>query len=111
MKGKKSTIKISIALIFVLIIIIGIVFSLDSRKNDFIINSAMDNEGNLYTLSYDENDVYVKKINEDKKIVWIDSFPIKEKNFINTRESFVVTPEGKVILYVYQYDLNTYKKR
>ncbi len=110
MKGKKSTIKISIALIFVLIIIIGIVFSLDSRKNDFIINSAMDNEGNLYTLSYDENDVYVKKINEDKKIVWIDSFPIKEKNFINTRESFVVTPEGKVILYVYQYDLNTYKK-
>ena len=110
MKEKKSVLRISAILTTVLIIVIGILFLLDTRRNDFVINSAMDNEGNLYTLSYDEEHVYVKKINNNKEILWIDSFPIKEKNFINTRESFVVTPEGKVILYVYQYDLNTYKK-
>lgn len=110
MKNKKSRIKIFIGLLSTLILIIVVSFVKDYKNNEFIINAASDSNGNIYTLSYDENNVYIKKVNKNNKILWIDSTPIKERNLINTRESILVTPEGKVILYLYQYDLNTYKK-
>lgn len=110
MKNKKSRIKIFIVLISMLILIIAVSFVKDYKNNEFIINAASDSSGNIYTLSYDENNVYIKKINKNNKILWIDSSSIKERNLINAGQSFLITPEGKVILYLYQYDLNTYKK-
>lgn len=110
MKNKKSRIKIFIVLISMLILIIAVSFVKDYKNNECIINAASDSSGNIYTLSYDENNVYIKKINKNNKILWIDSSSIKERNLINAGQSFLITPEGKVILYLYQYDLNTYKK-
>lgn len=110
MKNKKSRIKIFIVLISMLILIIAVSFVKDYKNNEFIINAASDSSGNIYILSYDENNVYIKKINKNNKILWIDSSSIKERNLINAGQSFLITPEGKVILYLYQYDLNTYKK-
>ena len=89
---------------------IGIYVHYRSHKNDFIIDIGWDNVGNVYTMSYGEEYVYLKKIDTNNKILWMKEFPRVEGNLINDFNSLIVTPDGQAIMRIYKYDAITYKK-
>lgn len=100
-------------IIFILVILsisIGIGLYYRSHKNDFIIDVGCDNIGNMYTISYGEEYVYLKKIDSNNKILWVNEFSKTEGNLINDFNSLIVTPDGQTLMYVHQYDAITYEK-
>jgi len=110
MKSEKTKIKLIYLVVTLMILLISMFFALRYEGNDFAMGDAMDEKGNLYLLSYDEKKIYLKKIDSNKNILWVSSMPKAENNIVNSLNSIVVTPEGNVIMYVYKYDANTYKK-
>lgn len=110
MKNEKSRIKIIFSAVVLISLFISMFFILKPRSNDFAMGDAMDDMGNLYVLSYDQKNIYLKKIDKNKKILWTSSMIKAKNNIINSLNSIVVTSEGNVIMYLYKYDVNTYKK-
>ncbi len=110
MRNKKINISIAILIITLIALAVGIYIVSKPNNNYFIMGNDMDSMGNLYTLSYDEDNVYLQKIDSNKQILWTNKFPKAEENYINSLNSLIVTPEGQAIMYIYKYDVNTYKK-
>ena len=107
MKNKRRIFGIvSIIIIFVICIL-----SLSKVNNEeFIVEVGFDKFENAYTLSYDDNNVYLKKINSDKKIEWCNKTPISKGNEVVGKNYLIVTPEGRAITYTYRYNSSTSKK-
>lgn len=110
MMNKKNNIRIAILIITLIALCVGIYIVSKPKNSDYVMGNDMDSAGNIYTLSYDEDNVYLKKINSNQEILWTSKFPKIEGNYINTSHWLTVTPEGKVIMYLYKYDVTTYKK-
>lgn len=105
-KRRRIFVIVSIIIIFVICIL-----SLSKvNKDEFVIEVGFDDFGNAYTLSYDNNNVYLKKINEDKKIEWCNKTLISKGNEVVGKSNLIVTPEGRVITYTYRYNSSTSKK-
>lgn len=109
MRNKKR-IKIAVLIITLIALSVGIYIVSQPNNNSFIMGNDMDSMGNLYTLSYDEDNVYLQKIDHNKQILWTSKFPKAEENYINSLNSLSVTPDGQAIMYIYKYNVNTYKK-
>lgn len=109
MKNMKLKTKIYIMSLAVIFLGISIFFINNLHKNDFIIDSACDSMGNMYIMSYGDNDVYIKKVDSNNKILLEKKFPRVEGSIINEFSSLIVTPEGKMMILVSQMDVSTYK--
>ncbi|WP_294374629.1 HAMP domain-containing protein [uncultured Clostridium sp.] len=107
---KKRRARIFFLLMLVVFVFISMFFILRPKNNDYIMGNSVDKYGNIYLLSYDEKNIYLKKVSPDKNILWINSMPKSENNIVNSLNSIIVTDEGNVIMYLYKYDSNTYKK-
>ena len=100
-------------LVIVLIIIVFVICILSLskvNKDEFIVEVGFDNFGNAYTLSYDDNNIYLKKINSEKKIEWCNKTPISKGDEVVGKNYLIVTPEGQAIIYTYRYNSSTSKK-
>lgn len=107
---KKRRARIFFLIMLVVFVFISMFFILRPKNNDYIMGNSVDKYGNIYLLSYDEKNIYLKKVSPDKNILWINSMPKAENNIVNSLNSIIVTDEGNVIMYLYKYDSNTYKK-
>lgn len=108
---KYIKLKMRILIIFCVILsIIATTYFMLKPKDEFIVNAATDGIGNVYTISYDENNVYIKKINKENVIEWMDSISISEEKLIIDKETLSITPKGRLLVYLYQYNSDTYKK-
>lgn len=103
-------IKFFILLVILIFFSINIIFFVNSKKSDFIMDSTSDGSGNIYTMSYDEEEIYLKKIN-NSEILWVSNFDRNGEDYINVPKYLSVTQDGQLLVYIYQFDLNTYKKK